>query len=356
MAITLSSLTDLAALGFDDIIDVRAPAEFADDHLPGAISLPVLNDDERARVGTIYKQVSPFTARKLGAALVARNAAAHLEGPLADRPGGWRPLVYCWRGGQRSGSFATILGQIGWRVETLAGGYKAWRGLVVKALYEAPFPAPVVVLDGNTGTGKTEILLRMRALGVQVIDLEGLARHRGSLFGAMPGGQPSQRGFEGRLALAIAAIDPARPVVVEAESAKIGNVRLPPGLWKAMRAAPRIAVTAPPGARATYLTRAYADLIADQARLNAIIESLRPLHPAEVIARWLGQAAAGDFAPLAEDLMARHYDPRYLRHRARGGAAQVELAAETLDDSALDGLAAQAVEALARLQPMDARD
>jgi tRNA 2-selenouridine synthase len=349
MAITLSSLTDLSAQGFDDIIDVRAPAEFADDHLPGAISLPVLNDEERARVGTIYKQVNPFTARKLGAALVARNAAAHLEGPLADRPGGWRPLVYCWRGGQRSGSFATILGQIGWRVETLAGGYKAWRGLVVKALYETPFPAPVVVLDGNTGTGKTEILLRMGDLGAQILDLEGLARHRGSLFGAMPGGQPSQRGFEGRLAMEIAAIDPARPVVVEAESAKIGDVRLPPGLWKAMQAAPRIAVTAPPGARATYLTRAYADLTADTARLGSIIESLRPLHPGEVISHWLGQAAAGDFAPLAEELMERHYDPRYLRHRARGGVAQVELMSATLDPEALDALAADAVEAIARL-------
>ncbi len=349
MAITLTSLTDLARHGFDDIIDVRAPAEYADDHLPGAISLPVLNDEERARVGTIYKQVNPFTARKLGAALVARNAAAHLEGPLADRPGGWRPLVYCWRGGQRSGSFATILGQIGWRVETLAGGYKVWRGLVVRALYETPFPASVVVLDGNTGTGKTDILLRMRALGAQVIDLEGLARHRGSLFGAMPGGQPSQRGFEGRLALEIAALDPARPVVVEAESAKIGNVRLPPGLWKAMQAAPRIAVTAPPAARAAYLTRAYADLTADAARLAAIIESLRPLHAAEVIAGWLALAAAGEFAPLAEDLMARHYDPRYLRHRARGGAAQVELTAETLDPEALEALAVRAVEALAQL-------
>ena len=143
MAITLTRLTDLAAHGFDDIIDVRAPAEFAEDHLPGAISLPVLDDDERARVGTIYKQVSPFTARKLGAALVARNAARHLEEVLADRPGGWRPLVYCWRGGQRSGSFALILGQVGWRVETIAGGYKAWRGLVVQALCDAPPPPRV---------------------------------------------------------------------------------------------------------------------------------------------------------------------------------------------------------------------
>ena len=213
MAITLTCLTDLARHGFDDIIDVRAPAEYAEDHLPGAISLPVLDDAERARVGTIYKQVAPFTARKVGAALVARNAAAHLEGPLTDKPGGWRPLVYCWRGGQRSGSFASILTQIGWRVETIAGGYKAWRALVLRELGEVPIRAPLRVLDGNTGSAKTELLAHLRQRNVQVIDLEAMAGHRGSLFGAM-GAQPSQRMFEGQLAHALAALDPARPVVV----------------------------------------------------------------------------------------------------------------------------------------------
>lgn len=192
MPVTLTRLSDLESLGFDDIIDVRAPAEWAEDHLPEAISLPVLDDAERARVGTIYKQESPFSARKIGAALVAKNAARHLEGALADKPGGWRPLVYCWRGGQRSGSFASILSQIGWRVETVAGGYKSWRSLIVHALYDAPVLSPVVVLDGNTGTAKTELLALMRLQGLQVIDLEALANHRGSLFGGMLGGQPSQ--------------------------------------------------------------------------------------------------------------------------------------------------------------------
>ncbi|MFN5828613.1 MAG: tRNA 2-selenouridine(34) synthase MnmH, partial [Rhodobacterales bacterium] len=223
MAVTLASLTQVAALGFDDVIDVRAPAEWAEDHIPGAVNLPVLDDAERARVGTIYKRENPFRARKVGAALVARNAAAHLEGPLADKPGGWRPLVYCWRGGQRSGSFASILSQIGWRVETVAGGYKTYRSLVVQALYDAPVPSRVIVLDGNTGTAKTELLALMAERGVQVIDLEGLANHRGSLFGGRAGGQPSQKGFESRLAMALAALDPTRPLVVEAESSKIGT-------------------------------------------------------------------------------------------------------------------------------------
>jgi len=331
MVVKLDSLADVLALGFDDIIDVRAPAEWAEDHIPGAISLPVLDDAERARVGTIYKQVSPFTARKVGAALVAKNAAAHLEGPLADKPGGWQPLVYCWRGGQRSGSFASILSQIGWRVEVVQGGYKSWRRLVVEALYDQPFAHRLMVLDGNTGTAKTEVLALLAARGVQVVDLEGLANHRGSLFGHM-GEQPSQKAFEGRLALALARLDPSRPVVVEAESAKVGECRLPPKLWRAMVTAPRISIEAPRAARAKYLVRAYADLVADVARLDAVVASLAPAHPREVIAEWRAMAAAGAFFDLAEGLMARHYDPRYGKHRARMEVPVTEVAVEALDD------------------------
>jgi tRNA 2-selenouridine synthase len=350
MPIALTSLADIPALGFDTIIDVRSPSEWADDHVPGAVSLPVLDDAERARVGTIYKQVSPFTARKLGAALVARNAALHLEGPLADMPGGWRPLVYCWRGGQRSGSFATILSQIGWRVETLAGGYKAYRALVVQAMYNTPFPARVILIDGNTGSGKTALLPRLAAIGVQVIDLEGLARHRGSLFGGMAGGQPSQRTFEGALAAAAAALDPARPVVIEAESAKIGDLRLPPALWKAMLQAPRIEIAAPAAARAAHLLQAYPDMVADAARLDGILTSLKPLHPAELIAEWRSQAATGDFAAMAAGLMTRHYDPRYARHRARSAPPVAVVTAASLDAGGLDRLAGDLARAVASLE------
>lgn len=331
MAVELRSLADVLALDFDEIIDVRSPSEWAEDHVPGAVSLPVLDDDERARVGTIYKQVSPFSARKIGAALVAKNAAAHLEGPLAEKPGGWRPLVYCWRGGQRSGSFASILAQIGWRVEVVQGGYKAWRRLVVDALYTDAFPFRLVVLDGNTGSAKTEVLNLLPARGVQVVDLEGLANHRGSLFGSM-GAQPSQKAFEGRLALALARLDPARPVVVEAESAKVGECRLPPKLWRAMVEAPRVAIEAPRRARAEYLVGAYADLVADVARLDQVVASLALAHPREVIAEWRAMVAEGRFVDLAEGLMARHYDPRYGKHRARMAVPFTELAVAGLDD------------------------
>ncbi len=345
--LTLSSLTQIPALGFDTVIDVRSPSEYAEDHLPGAINLPVLSDDERARVGTIYVQTSSFTARKIGAALVARNSARHLEEVLIDKPGGWRPLVYCWRGGQRSGSFATILAAIGWRVEIIAGGYKAWRAQVVAQLGR-PVPAPVVVLDGNTGSAKTAVLARLAARGIQILDLEALANHRGSLFGSM-GAQPSQRAFEGRLAMALAGLDPVRPVVVEAESSKVGNCRLPPLLWKAMVAAPRVVIDAPLSARAAYLSRAYADLTADPARLCAVIEQLRPLHARAVIDDWLALAGAGDFPALAEGLMQRHYDPRYASHRARMPSALATVSAEGLDEAGIDSLAAQVSQALGRL-------
>lgn len=345
-----ASVAEFLRPPFDTVIDVRAPAEFAEDRVPGAINLPALSDAERARVGTIYKQQSPFLARKIGAALVARNVAAHLDGPLAAMEGGWRPLVYCWRGGQRSGSVAIILKEVGWRVDRLEGGYRTWRRLVVELLQDRPFPAPMVVLDGNTGTAKTEVLARLAGRGVQVIDLEGLANHRGSLFGDRAGGQPAQKWFESRLALAVAALDPARPVVVEAESSRIGAVEVPKTVWAAMVAAPRIRIVAPLAARAGYLARAYADMTEDAARLAAVIDRLRPLHAAEVIAGWQALARAGAFAALAEDLMARHYDPRYEKHRARmDPAREVEVAADRLDEAGIEALTGAVEAAVARL-------
>jgi len=226
----------------------------------------------------------------------------------------------------------------------LAGGYKAWRGLVVTAVYDTPVRAPVVVLDGNTGSAKTDILKLLPGLGVQIIDLEGLANHRGSLFGNM-GPQPSQKAFEGALAQALARLDPARPVVVEAESSKIGNCRLPPELWKAMVSAPRVAIAAPRAARAEYLARAYGDLTGEPGRLAATVDLLRPVHAQEVIAGWQALAAAGEHATLADSLMEQHYDPRYDKHRARGTGRVVEVDTTTLTPDALPGLAAQVAEA-----------
>ncbi len=316
MPITFPTLAALLAHGFDTVIDVRSPAEYAEDHIPGAINLPAMSNAERAQVGTLYKQVSPFDARKVGAAIVARNVAAHLDGPLSAKDGAWRPLVYCWRGGQRSGSVASILTQIGWRTETVAGGYQSYRKLVHRMLYDDPLPHRLILLDGNTGTAKTDVLHRMDAHGVQMIDLEGLAGHRGSMLGGTPAGQPGQKGFESALALALTRLDPARPVLVEAESSKIGRLVLPPQLWAAMCAVPRISISAPVKARAAYLVGAYADVIADPDRLAALLVPLRAYRGHSVVDGWLTLLRMGDHLGLATALIDQHYDPAYAKSRA----------------------------------------
>lgn len=345
MPIAFPTFTALASHGFDTLIDVRSPAEFALDHISGAINLPALSNAERVTVGTIYKQVSAFDARKIGAVMVARNVAAHVEGPLAHHDGAWRPLVYCWRGGQRSGSFATILQQIGWRADTVQGGYRTYRRLVSAALYDTPLPHRLILLDGYTGTAKTDILARLAQRGVQVIDLEGLARHRGSLLGGMPGGQPSQKWFESSLASALASLDPTKPVVVEAESSKIGERVIPPMLWQAMCAAPRLVIDAPLQARADWLLTAYSDMIADPILLKQRLFPLRAHRPGPMVDNWLAMIDRGDFRALTLALMAEHYDLAYAKSRrqndpAQAGLIRVERLDEAGREQAADGLAA----------------
>jgi len=349
MQFDLHRLSDLFDAGFDDVIDARSPAEYAEDHLPGALSLPVLDNDERAQVGTIYVQQSRFGARRIGAAQVLRNIAAHLDGPLADRPGGWRPLVYCWRGGQRSATFGWLMREIGWPAQTLAGGYRSYRRLVVRAMYDTPLPHRLVVLTGMTCTAKTVLLHKLAGAGMQVLDLEGIGRHRGSIFGAMADRQPSQRAFEGAIALQLARCDPARAVVVEAESSKVGDLIVPPVLWAAMCAAPRVEVTAPLAARAAHFPQAYPDLVAEPARFAALVGQLRRLHGRAQVARWQAMIAAGEMDSVAADLMTVHYDPRYGKSQARFAARVVARQAfDSLDDAALDAGVARLSDALHR--------
>lgn len=339
MALTFSTFAELLDHGFDTVIDVRSPAEYAEDHVPGAINLPVLNNEERAEVGTIYVQQSPFLARKLGAALVFRNAATHIETALRDQDGGWRPLVYCWRGGQRSGSFTWMLGQIGWRADVIDGGYRTYRRLVNTALYKSALPHRLIALDGYTGTAKTEFLHILQERGVQMLDLEGLAGHRGSLLGGLGQSQPSQKAFETKLAVALAALDPARPVVVEAESSKIGARIIPPSLWEAMKQAPRIRIDAPLDARAAYLVRAYDDVLSDTQRLGFLLDKLRAFRGNAVVDGWLDMIASGDKLGLTRALMQQHYDPSYDKSARIVGAdllARVE--GQSLDRDGLEDM------------------
>lgn len=339
---TFTSLDAILNHGFDSVIDVRSPAEFAEDHMPGAINLPALDNAQRAEVGTIYKQVSPFRARKIGAGMVIRNVADHIDGPLQDMDGGWRPLVYCWRGGQRSGVFRTILSEIGWRAETVKGGYMTFRRLVNAMMHDDALPHRLVLLDGYTGTAKTALLSRLAARGVQVVDLEGLARHRGSLLGDMEGGQPSQKGFETGLAVALQGLDPDRPVLVEAESSKIGRLNVPKSLWQAMLTAPRIVVDAPEPARAAYLADAYREVIADPDRLAGKLRPLRRLRGHATVDRWIGLSQKGALVELSHALMIEHYDPSYAKSR-RIDEREVIATVQTdrLDESGQERLADQ---------------
>ncbi|AHD00525.1 tRNA 2-selenouridine(34) synthase MnmH [Leisingera methylohalidivorans] len=341
MALKFTSLQDFYAHGYDTVIDVRSPAEYAEDRVPGAISLPVLDNAERAEVGTIYVQDSPFKARKLGAALVFRNAANHIEQRLSHHEGGWRPLVYCWRGGQRSGSFTWMLQQIGWRAEVVEGGYQSYRRLVNAALYQTALPHRLVALDGYTGSAKTEVLKRAGQLGVQVLDLEGLANHRGSLLGDMPTPQPSQKGFESALAGAVMQLDPSRPVLVEAESSKVGQRIIPPSVWAGMKQAPRIELQVPAAARCGYLTAAYDDILSDADGLREKLAPLRAYRSGAVVDGWFSRIAEGDKAGLTKALMAEHYDPAYRKSRAAIGAKVAAIVeAGALDDAGLDAAAA----------------
>jgi tRNA 2-selenouridine synthase len=342
MFATLASLDRAELSGFDEIVDVRTPAEFAEDHVPGAINLPVLSDAQRAEVGTIYVQESRPKARRIGAAYVARNIAAHLEGALADKPGSYAPLIYCWRGGQRSHAMATVLAQVGWRPTVIAGGYRTWRRCVTAALYDAEPAFAVILLDGNTGSAKTEILGRLSAAGLQTLDLEDLAAHRGSLFGAVPGRpQPSQKLFETRLLEALDRLDATRPILVEAESSKIGQLNVPPTMWKAMAGAPRIELRAPRDERARYLARAYVDIALNLGDLEAALARLPGRHGARRLAQWLEMARQGAFEALADALMEAHYDPAY--ERSRRADVSPPLGVVTLDD--LDPLSQEAVAA-----------
>lgn len=350
MSQTFAALPGLLNHGFDTVIDVRSPAEFAEDHMPGAINLPVLSNEERARVGTIYVQQSPFLARKIGAALVFRNAAEHIETRLRDHDGSWRPLIYCWRGGQRSGSFCWMLGQIGWRADLVAGGYQTYRRLVHRYLYTDSLPHRFIALDGYTGTAKTDMLHVLQARGVQMLDLEGLAGHRGSLLGAMAAPQPSQKSFESQLAIALTRLDPAQPVLIEAESSKIGTRIIPPSLWNAMKTAPRIEITASINARAAYLVQAYDDILSDGDRMCDLLSHLRAYRGHAIVDGWLALIAAGDKPGLTRALMEQHYDPAYDKSRKVSCATQtVKVAAASLDASGLQETAAKIQAAMSGL-------
>jgi tRNA 2-selenouridine synthase len=308
---------------FDAVIDARSPSEFALDHIPAAVNHPVLDDAERALVGTIYTQESPFKARRVGAALVARNIAAHLEEPWKDMPRTWRPLVYCWRGGMRSGAMVTVLAQVGWPVRRLEGGYRAYRRRVITDLQFLPARHRFVVLHGPTGSGKTALLEALAEAGAQVLDLESLAEHRGSVLGGFDGGtaggiaagaaQPGQRAFESRLWQHLRRFDPARPIFVESESRRIGRLSLPAPLFDALVDSECVRIAVPLEARVAHLLERYGDIRSDPAVLKRRLQFFVMQHGHKLVDKWCGWVDSARWDELARAIVQSHYDPAYQR-------------------------------------------
>jgi tRNA 2-selenouridine synthase len=331
------------------VVDCRSPAEYAEDHIPGAISAPVLDDTERASVGTLYKQVSQFDAKKLGAALVAKNVARHVETLFAGKGRGWRPLVYCWRGGKRSGAMAHILREIGWDAQTLAGGYRSYRKWVVEELHDVPSRFDFRVIHGPTGSGKSRLLAALRRAGAQVLDLEDLAAHRGSVLGNLPGRpQPSQKRFESLLLHELAAFDAARAVFVEGESKKIGQLQVPGALIEGMRASPCVLLDTAMEVRVSLLLEEYRHFVENPAALDLQLDCLAGLHGREKIAGWKSLAARGAWRDFVALLLMEHYDPAYRRSSQRNfpqlnGAPR--LAIRSGEDEAFDAAARELVDA-----------
>jgi len=339
----------LANLGaFDTLIDARSPAEFALDHLPGAVNWPTLSDDERRIVGTEYKQVSAFEAQKRGAAMVARNIAGHIEREVMAKPKGWAPLVYCWRGGKRSGSLATVLAQIGFNVQVLDGGYQAWRRALVAELDVLPATLHYRVVCGSTGSGKSRLLQVLREQGAQVLDLEALANHRGSVLGLVPGSpQPAQKQFDSRVWAALRGFDAARPVFVESESKKIGDLRVPQALIEAMRASPCIMFDLALDARVALLLEDYAFFVTDTEAFCQRLDALRALRGNDVVNAWQLAARSGQTAGVVRDLLVAHYDPIYAQSMKRNFADLAAPHLQLLWDGGSAGLAAAANRAIA---------
>jgi tRNA 2-selenouridine synthase len=299
---------------FDAIIDARTPSEFAEDHVPGAISAPVLYDAERAEVGTLYKQVSPFEAKKIGGALVAKNVARHIENHWRDHPKSWRPLVYCWRGGKRSGAMAHILREIGWDAQTLPGGYKAYRRWVVQELEQIPERFDFRVVHGATGSGKSRLLSALAEAGAQVLDLEDLAAHRGSVLGGLPNRpQPSQKMFESLLLEKLSNLESTKPVYVEGESKKIGQLQVPEALIARMRASACVRLETDTETRVTLLLQEYEFFLENREKLYEQLDCLVSLHGRDKVEGWKALAAGGAWREFVQRLLVEHYDPAYRR-------------------------------------------
>jgi tRNA 2-selenouridine synthase len=321
------------------VIDARSPREFAEDHIPGAVNLPVVNNDEFAQVGTLHR-TDTHAAYLLGVEQSLRNIADEMRDRISAYPKNARMLVYCFRGGKRSELWASALRIVGFRTDVLRGGWKKYREWVRTGLATVPMTLDLRVLSGPTGCGKTRLLQALERRGAQVLDLEDLAAHRGSVLGAVPGvEQPSQKFFDSLLLERLRKFDPDQPVWLEAESKKIGRLQLPPVLYERMHASPRFDIEVPLAARVRLWREDYPNLAREPAELVRLMEPLKPLIGGQELEEWRVLAAQRAVDELFARVMQRYYDPLYERSTARNydaGPSPVHIAIDDLQGPALD--------------------
>ena len=326
---------------FDTIIDVRSPLEFAEDHIVGAINCPVLSDLERQKVGTIYKKESSFKAKIIGSSLTAKNIAFHIENKFMEKKWSWQPLIYCWRGGQRSKAFSIVLSEVGWRTNQLKGGYKEYRNQVIKFLDNIGPKLKITLISGKTGSAKTKILKSIENEGGQILDLEGLANHKGSLLGKIPDLiQPSQKFFESLIFNKIQNLNLKDKIYIEAESSKIGNIHIPKSIWKKMINSPRIEISANVELRAKFLVSYYDYMCNDPTLINPIIKGLKNRLSKKLFDEWTNLIDRKKWFDLTKSFLENHYDPSYSSNTIKNDRKVIKkITATSLNYSDIEGIA-----------------
>ena len=326
---------------FDTIIDVRSPLEFAEDHIVGAINCPVLSDLERQKVGTIYKKESSFKAKIIGSSLTAKNIAFHIENKFMEKKGSWQPLIYCWRGGQRSKAFSIVLSEVGWRTNQLKGGYKEYRNQVINFLDNIGPKLKITLISGKTGSAKTKILKSIENEGGQILDLEGLANHKGSLLGKIPDLiQPSQKFFESLIFNKIQNLNLKDKIYIEAESSKIGNIHIPKSIWKKMIKSPRIEISANVELRAKFLVSDYDYMCNNPTLINPIIKGLKNRLSKKLFDEWTNLIDRKKWFDLTKSFLENHYDPSYSSNTIKNDRKVIKkITATSLNNSDIKDIA-----------------